>query len=571
MQNSLPTIDRKANQYAAAVHSALGFHSQEGLQLNLGTVAVNRSSLAVAAIIDRRREYVRHLNLTLGQSLPVPLPYSTYLHIVGDYAKQRHAFRREHNERGFVRAPDDYEPPIKGSLLSVFNPDRHTPDSEGFARYLRDVDDALGAFAEGEIAVPLPAADRKRGTYILASPGSGKSELLKLLIYHHVTGSDDAVVVIDPRSDFSNQVARWPELANGERLVFIRPGEFEGMTATLNPLEPPRGADEVTKEKIANRLGQVLNEITRGEQGGLTVRMESLSKACVRLMLDVEGATLWDLYSLLGEAPPPELVKRGKSHPARAVSIFFNGDFEAKDYNASKVALRGRLYNLLSVRDFEIMTCGPSTILLGELVDAGKVVVFSLGGAGKVAAQVLGKLAVGLLASLGDLREKEQRTDRRPVHIILDEGDEFVGEATKEIPSKLRQYGLHLTVAHQYLAQLPQEHRDAMLSNSEIKLLGKTDYAPRVLESMGINDDEGRNRARNLQPRQFMVRWGPRPAFMLTTRGELAGDSHCVKPQEWLAARERQKAFYRAVDMKALPSPENAPEVPEKGPSRGLW
>lgn len=565
-----PIATRDGTRYAAAVQAALGFADVAGPCLSLGTVKVKNSPKALATLIDDRRAFLAQLNRNHGQNFTIPLSFNTYLRIVDDYAKEWHGFARQKDERGYIVAPDDYQPPIRGSLRAVFRPDRHTKDANGYAHYLGDVDEALGRFAEGEFKPPLPAADRKRGTYILASAGSGKSELLKLLIHHHVTEGNDAVVVVDPRSDFSNQVARWPELARGGRLVFVRPSEFEGMAATMNPLEPPKGADDRAKEKIANRLGQVLNEMTRGEQGGLTVRMESLSKACVRLLLDVQGATLWDLYHLLGDEPPPELVKRGKKHPDEGVRVFFNGDFAAKDYNASKVALRGRLYNLLNIREFRNMTCGPSTIQLGELVDAGKVLVFSLGGAGEIAAQALGKLVVGLLTALGDVREQQQRTDRRPVHIFLDECYYFTGAGTKKILAELRQFGLHLTMAHQYLTQLDVDQRDAVLSNTEIKLLGKADYAPRMVEVMGVNDEEGRNLARNLQPRQFLVRWGPRAAFLMTTDSRLAGESHCVSPQEWLALRERQKAFYRAVDTKALPAPDNAPQKPRKGFTREL-
>lgn len=541
------------NGYLAAIHSALGFNDINKLCVDLGTMTPWLSREAMAAIGERRRTSLEMAARLSGQKsswLPLSLP--AYLRAV------------RQQERNFT-------PEYAHFMQNLLSTDRHTADAQGYAAYLCDLDPNLGNLVTAEITVRLPADERQRHTYIVGASGSGKSELLKLLVHHEVREGKAAVVVVDAHSDLCEQIARWPELADGERLVFIKPGEFAGLVATINPLEPPPGADDRVKEKIANRLAEVLAEICRGEGGAsMTPRMVNIGKAAVRLLLDRPGATLWDLLELLSEETPKPLLEAGQRHPDRAVSWFFRNDWQASDYRAAKGGMRARLLNLLMLQDFSDMTCGPTTVQLAPMVDAGKVVLFSLGSAGTDAAQVLGKLIVGLLAALGDLRKADERTDRRPVHVVLDECHNFTGPATETILAELRKYGIHLTLAHQYFTQLGTDERDAVLANTAVKILGRSDYAPRMLAAMGLDDDEGRALARNLQPRQFLVRWGARSPFLLTPRSDLADDAHRISEHEWKALRARQEAFYRPAGASAVPVAENAPAVTAKGFSRAL-
>ncbi|MCX5497876.1 DUF87 domain-containing protein [Kaistia dalseonensis] len=564
-----PLISSGAAGYAMAAQSALGFSEDGRAFLELGSMTPWLSEAAISAIGERRRAALGEISRRSGLSPPMPLLYAGYLRAVRENEKILRSYDAQSAGRtGFV-ANDSNE--LAYFLTRIFDPARHSADAKGYASYLCDIDPQLGNIITAEIAVRLPAEERLRHTYIVGASGSGKSELLKLLVHHEVTHGEAAVVVVDAHSDLCEQIARWPELADGERLVFIKPGEFAGLVATINPLEPPPGASDRVKEKIANRLAEVLAEICRGEGGAsMTPRMVNIGKAAVRLLLDKPGATLWDLLELLAEETPKPLLEAGQRHPDRAVSWFFKNDWQASDYRAAKGGMRARLLNLLMLRDFSDMTCGPSTVQLAPMVDAGKVLLFSLGSAGTDAAQVLGQLIVGLLAAVGDLRKAEERTDRRPVHVVLDECHNFTGPATETILTELRKYGLHLTLAHQFLTQLGTDERDAVLANTAVKILGRSDYAPRMLAAMGLDDDEGRTLARNLQPRQFLVRWGARSPFMLIPRSDLADDTHRISEDEWKAVRSRQEAFYRSVEAKPVTVMENASVDAARGFSRAL-
>jgi hypothetical protein len=54
---------------------------------------------------------------------------------------------------------------------------------------------------------------------------------------------------------------------------------------------------------------------------------------------------------------------------------------------------------------------------------------------------------------------------RRPFYLYVDEFQNFATDSFAVILSEARKYGLYLTVANQYVAQMPQEVRDAVFGN----------------------------------------------------------------------------------------------------------
>ena len=83
----------------------------------------------------------------------------------------------------------------------VRDPDLHTATLEGYLAYLEQVSPRLGAALQHAVPAALPAATRKRHTYIVAAPGSGKSELLKVLIHEEIKAREAAVGHAVPDAD----------------------------------------------------------------------------------------------------------------------------------------------------------------------------------------------------------------------------------------------------------------------------------------------------------------------------------------------------------------------------------
>src|SRR5512132_1412618 len=96
------------------------------------------------------------------------------------------------------------------------------------------------AFFFARLAMLMPERDRQRHTYVLGKSGSGKSELLKLLVYGYLRKPGSAtVVVIDPHGDLAEEIARFKEHRKNDRLIYIDPylDGIGGRMPTINPFE----------------------------------------------------------------------------------------------------------------------------------------------------------------------------------------------------------------------------------------------------------------------------------------------------------------------------------------------
>lgn len=427
----------------------------------------------------------------------------------------------------------------------------------------------IGKALSGQYAgqdVRFSADDRKQSTYILGAPGSGKTELLKILIQHELQAGH-AVVVLDAHSDLCTQVANWPEFAQQHRrkVMLVTPNLFEGMTPTINLLQVPKGATSRTKEILANRLAQVIGEMCLGEGAStVTTRMLNVAKCTARVLLDFENTSLQDLADFLGEDPPAHFLRAGRVIDDAGVRDFFLSDWDSGEYTASKGAMRARLKNLLLMSDFRAMACGPNTVPLYDWLDDGGTVLFSLGEAGTETAQILGRMVTCMIAAYGDMRKGTGRTDRKPVHFFIDECHNFVGPATQTILTELRKYGIHLTMAHQFADQIPDADLKALLNATRVKFLGATAYSPIVTGLMGCD----RQIATNLPNRQFLVKWGSAELMLVQVRSDLADDRHQMRKSSKIALHVAQRRFYRPLDTDRPLHAETAPSALPQGLSR---
>jgi hypothetical protein len=107
-----------------------------------------------------------------------------------------------------------------------------------------------------------------------------------------------------------------------------------------------------------------------------------------------------------------------------------------------------------------------STINLRKIMDRGDVLLVNLSlGRLKENALLLGALLVTKL-HLASLSRANLPTERRhPFHLFVDEFQHFATETFSGILAEARKYGLSLTLAHQYLDQLPSDLRAAIHSN----------------------------------------------------------------------------------------------------------
>ena len=101
------------------------------------------------------------------------------------------------------------------------------------------------------------------------------------------------------------------------------------------------------------------------------------------------------------------------------------------------------------------------------MMDDSRIFVANLskGMLGEDKSNLLGALLVSQFQVAALSRADLGRDHRRPFSLFIDEFHNFCSESFSSILSEARKYGLNVTLAHQFLSQVPEETQDAVFGN----------------------------------------------------------------------------------------------------------
>jgi hypothetical protein len=108
-----------------------------------------------------------------------------------------------------------------------------------------------------------------------------------------------------------------------------------------------------------------------------------------------------------------------------------------------------------------------STFNIRDLMDEGKILILNVskGRIGEDSSRLLGALLITRLQLAAMSRVDVDKPDRRDFYLYVDEFQNFATESFASILSEARKYRLNLILAHQYIAQMDEQVRDAVFGN----------------------------------------------------------------------------------------------------------
>lgn len=448
--------------------------------------------------------------------------------------------------------PPDYDL----SFYHTFNLRSFTANRNGFINYIRAVATDLYKLLKKPIPFYLEEDPYKPHGYVLGTSGSGKSELLKLLIQTYVEKDDyGSVVVIDPTGDFASQIAHWKEFNTKDRLVYIEPKLVNGKTPVLNPFEVYGFDAEDYSDKaldakavLAQRLTEAIEQIV----AELSPLMSSLLKNCILVLLDRKGSTLEDLYDFVVDERNEHLVRFAQTLTHhKLLPEYFSGKNSGFNQSANKVtkgAIERRLGGLLQTGHVRRLTCGKSTLQLEELVEQKKVLLFNLaqGAIGEDESTAFGRLVIALLLSMAYRRANLPENERVPCSLIVDECHYFVTKSMVNILNDTRKYKLTMTLAQQIAGQhMPINVRTSVLEGANMLMVGRS-----MREGAKRNADMVHENASEMERLEtgefFTMPKGYAPALKFKTRTDLLKFSNKVATQTWrLTLHEQIQRYYQ--------------------------
>ena len=318
----------------------------------------------------------------------------------------------------------------------------------------------LSNFRGRHLKFGIKRKDRGRHMYIVGQTGAGKSFLLQLLtlsdIYH-----DQGFAVVDPHGDFATDIMKYIPEHRLADVVYMNPADREFPLA-FNPMEV---TDPAMKDHISSELVGVLKRMF--ESWG--PRLEYILRYTILALLDYPGATMLDITRMLNEKDFRKKVVREIADPV--VKSFWVTEFASWNDKFASEAVAPVLNKVGAfvanplVRN--IVGQKKSAFNIRQIMDEGKILLVNLsrGQVGEDNAAILGALMVTKIQLAAMSRADMPLEQRRPFYLYVDEFQNFATDSFAVILSEARKYGLNLTVANQYIAQMPEVVRDAVFGN----------------------------------------------------------------------------------------------------------
>jgi hypothetical protein len=304
---------------------------------------------------------------------------------------------------------------------------------------------------------PVFLSERARTTHlqVIGASGTGKTKFLEHLIREDILAGN-GLCLIDPTGNLYHDLLRWAEtqgLLDRKPILLFDPASPD-WTFGFNPLD----ADGRTED--LSFLVDAMVAACAAVWGGEDTNQTPLLKRCLRAVfhaLAEQKLTLLEAVYLVNPADPTGL----RRHLTRAIDDFIVRE-QWEIWNATKPrefqeqfgSTMNRLLEFLAAeRIRRILGQREGTIRLREVMDQGGMLLVNLS-SGRALSEANASLLGALLVNDLFLKARGRPKGSRPFYLYIDECHRFVSEDVGRILDEGRQFGLHLILAHQHLAQL---------------------------------------------------------------------------------------------------------------------
>jgi hypothetical protein len=348
--------------------------------------------------------------------------------------------------------------------------------------------------------VVMQPIDRLRHMYVIGQTGTGKTSLLKNMIIQDIKNGE-GVCMIDPHgSDIQEILASIPT-ERLEDVIYFDPSHTDRPMA-LNMLEYDARFPE-QKTFVVNEMMSIFNKLFDMKTAGGPMFEQYFRNATLLVIDDPKTkATLLDISRVLSDQTFRNLKISQCTNPT--VIQFWTeiaGKAGGEASLANIVPYITSKFDVFLSNDImrPVIAQKDSTFDFRKIMDEKKILLINLakGRLGEINSNLIGLIVVGkiLMAALSrvDLIGK----DFPPFYLYIDEFQNITTDSISSILSEARKYKLSLCVAHQFIAQLQENIRDAVFGNvgsiatfrigaEDAKFL-ETQYAPRFVQKDIMN------------------------------------------------------------------------------------
>ncbi len=311
----------------------------------------------------------------------------------------------------------------------------------------------------------IKASDRSRHVYIIGKTGMGKSTLLENMAAQDLKNGN-GMCFIDPHGSAIETLIDYIPEERIEDVILFAPGDTEN-PISFNVME------DVGPEKrhlVAQGLLSAFKKIWGAET--FSDRMEHIVNNTLLALLEYPGATMLSIPRIFVDTDFQKDVIKHITDPS--VKNFWTKEYASWDDRYRKDAYSavlnkvGQFTSNPIIRN--IVGQPKSTFDFREVIEKKKILLInlSIGQIGEANADLLGSMMstkVFLTAMERADMEKQDLAKAPNFYLYIDEFQNLANDSFADILAQARKYKLNLTMAHQYIEQMPDTVRAAVFGN----------------------------------------------------------------------------------------------------------
>jgi len=310
----------------------------------------------------------------------------------------------------------------------------------------------------------IRTSDRSKHVYIIGKTGMGKSTLMENMLVQDIKNGE-GFAFIDPHGASAEKILDYIPEERIEDVLYFAPFDLEN-PISFNVME------DVGYDKRHLVVSGLMSAFRKVWMDQWSARMEYILTNTLLALLEYPDATLLGVNKMYVDKVFRKKVVDNVKDPL--VKAFWEGEFatytdrytqEATPAIQNKI---GQFTGNPLIRN--IIGQPKSTFDLRKLIDEQKIIIVNLskGRVGEVNANLLGSMIITklYLAAMSRADVSEAEMNKLPnFYFYVDEFQSFANESFADILSESRKYKLNLTIAHQYIEQMSEEVRAAVLGN----------------------------------------------------------------------------------------------------------
>ncbi|MCK4918276.1 MAG: type IV secretion system DNA-binding domain-containing protein [Candidatus Pacebacteria bacterium] len=311
----------------------------------------------------------------------------------------------------------------------------------------------------------IKATDRTRHVYVIGKTGMGKSTMLENMAVQDIK-EGNGVCFIDPHGQSVKKFLDYIPEERIEDVIYFAPFDVEN-PISFNVMEDV-GPDK--RHLVAQGLLSAFKKIW-GEET-FSDRMEHITNNTLLALLEYPGSTMLGMTKIFTDAKYRKKVVDNITDPS--VKSFWTDEFAGwderyrKDAYAAILNKVGQFTSNPLIRN--IVGQEKSSFDFRDIIDNKKILLvnLSIGQVGEANADLLGSMLTTkiYLAAMSRADVSVDELAKLPnFYLYIDEFQNLANDSFADILSQARKYKLNLTIAHQYVEQMPDVVRAAVFGN----------------------------------------------------------------------------------------------------------